>query len=205
MLVLPARLRVGVNPNRNALPDYCMHLIDSTAIVTGANRGIGLAVADRLAQLGAHVILAGRDVQSCRNAAGALAARGLQAEAYEASFDATEPHSTAAFGAFCASRGVDVLVNNAGVCDAGWSRECVHRTVRTNILAPREQTRAVLPGMLRRQRGCIINVSSGDGELVYLNMCLQDRMRSLGKSFAHRHAFCVHTYVHTLSVARFQR
>jgi len=153
-----------------------MRLLDSTVLITGANRGLGLAVAGRLALLGAHVILAGRD--GCVDAADALVARGLHAEAYE--FDATESRSTAALGAFCASRGVDVFVNNAAVCDAGWSRGCVRRTLRTNLLAPRELTRAVLPGMLRRRRGCVINVSSGDGELVYLDTGLQDRMRSLG-------------------------
>lgn len=156
-----------------------MRLTGATAAVTGANRGIGLAVACRLAELGACVILAGRDTEACSAAAALLASRGLSAEAYGAGFDAAAPGSTAAFGSFCASRRVDLLVNNAGVCEPGWSRLCAARALRTNVLSPRELTRAVLPGMLSRRRGCVINVSSGDGELAYLHSDLQHRLRSV--------------------------
>jgi NAD(P)-dependent dehydrogenase (short-subunit alcohol dehydrogenase family) len=156
-----------------------MRLTGATAAVTGANRGIGLAVASRLAELGACVILAGRDTEACSAAAALLVSRGLSAEAYGAGFDAASPGSTAAFGAFCASRHVDLLVNNAGVCEPGWSRPCAAHTLRINVLSPRQLTHAVLPGMLCRRRGCVINVSSGDGELVYLHSHLQHRLRSV--------------------------
>ncbi|EOD26480.1 viral DNA ligase [Emiliania huxleyi CCMP1516] len=151
-------------------------LLDTTALVTGANRGIGLATAGRLAELGASVVLACRDESACREAAAALSVRGLAAEPYAASFDAECPRSTSALAAACASLRVDLLVNNAAVCEPGWGRDVALRSFRTNVLAPATLTRAVLPGMLRRRRGAVLHVSSGDGELVFLSSDLAPRL-----------------------------
>ena len=151
-------------------------LLDTTALVTGANRGIGLATAGRLAELGANVVLACRDESACREAAAALSVRGLAAEPYAASFDAECPRSTSALAAACASLRVDLLVNNAAVCEPGWGRDVALRSFRTNVLAPATLTRAVLPGMLRRRRGAVLHVSSGDGELVFLSSDLAPRL-----------------------------
>ncbi len=144
-----------------------------TAVVTGANRGLGLALAHGLVERGAHVVV------TCRRpgaAADVAASLGGTATAYDAPLDVTDPRSVAAFGAFSDELlpgGVDLLFNNAAVCEPGWSTPVVRRAVRTNAVGPLGLLRAVLPGMLRRRRGHVINVSSGDGELAYLHSQLQ--------------------------------
>mmetsp|Transcript_6839 Transcript_6839/g.20812 ORF Transcript_6839/g.20812 Transcript_6839/m.20812 type:complete len:286 (-) Transcript_6839:117-974(-) len=156
-----------------------MILDGTTALITGANRGIGLALAQQLSLQGARILLAGRDSHACAEEARQMRTNGCSAEAYDAVFDAACPRSTHRLGQYCEEEEVDVLVNNAGVCDPGWTRECARRTIYVNVMAPRALTHAVLPGMLRRRRGCVINISSGDGELLYLHSALQAHFRSI--------------------------
>ena len=85
------------------------------ALVTGAGRGIGLASAVALAEAGAHVVLVARTASEVEEAAGAIRARGLSAEA--APCDVTD---RAAFDAICAARGpFRAFVNNAGASRPG--------------------------------------------------------------------------------------
>ena len=151
------------------------------AVVTGANRGLGLALAESLAESGTHVVLAARDEQLCSAAATALAtAKGVSVEAVH--LDVQCGRSIEAFGAYCEQTfgGVDLLVNNAAVCEAGWSEEVVRRTLRTNVLGPRALTRRLLPALRQRPHGQVLHVSSGDGELLYLSPELQRQMAAVG-------------------------
>ena len=153
-----------------------------TAVVTGANRGLGFALAEQLASSGARVVLTARDERRAADAAAALVERGLEVQAYRARLDVSCRRSVATFAAFCAREldgAPDVLVNNAGVCEEGWTEAVVRRAVRTNVLGPLLLTRLLLPAMVRRGRGQVLSVSSGDGELCYLSPPLQDDLRAV--------------------------
>ena len=132
------------------------------ALVTGASRGIGAAIAEALAGRGARVSLVARSAGPLE----ALAAR-IGASAHPA--DLTDPaalrgvvgQAEEAFGP------VDVLVNNAGVDAAdplpALDADALERLWRLNVVAPAELCRQVLPGMRERGRGHVVNVSSMAG------------------------------------------
>jgi NAD(P)-dependent dehydrogenase (short-subunit alcohol dehydrogenase family) len=130
------------------------------AIVTGASRGIGLAVAHSLAAQGARVTLMARD-----EAALAAAARAIGGEAGWQPLDVTAPDSVAA--AFARAGGADILVNNAGQAasapfgrtdDALWGR-----MLDANLTGAYRCIGAALPAMLDAGWGRIVNVASTAG------------------------------------------
>jgi NAD(P)-dependent dehydrogenase (short-subunit alcohol dehydrogenase family) len=140
-----------------------------TALVTGANRGIGLEACRQLARAGLAVVLTARDAGRGERAAG-----GLRAEGLEVSFqplDVSDPAgvSAAAAGLERAGVEVDVLVNNAGVYPTmGFFSvdEAVMRTsLEVNLLGAFRTCQAFVPGMVRRGYGRVVNVSSGGGSL----------------------------------------
>ena len=132
------------------------------ALVTGASRGIGLAIARKLAP--AHrLILVGRSEASLQSAATEVG----DAEVFAA--DLSDAGATAALGETLAARddAVSVLVNNAGVApsaplhktdDAAWST-----TMAVNLQAPFMLARALLPGMAKRGWGRVVNIVSTAG------------------------------------------
>lgn len=167
-------------------------MVPPVAVVTGANRGLGLALVEALAGSGAHVVLTSRDERRGAAAAAMLAARGLSVEA--AQLDVQCGVSIAAFGDFCERTlggRVDLLVNNAAVCEAGWSDAVVRRALRTNVLGPRALTARLRPCLARAaaaaepglshggRRGQVLHISSGDGELLYLQPKLAGQMHAV--------------------------
>ena len=132
-----------------------MKLRDALVLVTGASRGIGLATAEVFAARGARLVLVARDTPALHEAAARLGATALAA-------DLCDP---AALDGLVARAGdVDVLVNNAGIdiTKPVWehSAEEIRRLAQINLVTPMELTRQALPGMVRRRRGHIANVSS---------------------------------------------
>jgi NAD(P)-dependent dehydrogenase (short-subunit alcohol dehydrogenase family) len=135
-----------------------------TALVTGANRGIGREAAAQLAAAGLDVVLTARDGDAGRAAAADLGVRFEQ-------LDVARDESVRD----CAQRlegegvAVDVLVNNAGVLHSGAildvDDELVRDTLEVNLLGALRTARAFMPGMLARGYGRIVNVSSGSGSL----------------------------------------
>lgn len=153
-------------------------LTGKTAIVTGAARGLGLAVSRQLAEAGARVVLVGRDAAQLARASDSLRADGLPAEGFAA--DVSDPGAVAALAGHLRERHgrADILVNNAGVFleprdfahPAGASLlevppEVVARTFETNTLAPLRLMQAIVPLMQARNWGRVVNVSSGMGRL----------------------------------------
>ncbi|MEM9302906.1 MAG: SDR family NAD(P)-dependent oxidoreductase [Pseudomonadota bacterium] len=139
-----------------------------TAVVTGANRGIGREVARGLAAQGMAVILACRDADGGRAAAeGAAEGAAELAAADVVAVDLADPEAVARCGAALADRAVDVLVNNAGVLHRGdgldFSAAEIEAAMQSNALAPLALAQALLPGMVSRGFGRIVNVSSGWG------------------------------------------
>lgn len=133
-----------------------------TALVTGANRGLGLAVAELLHRQGHRVVLAARDEAAARAAAGRLG-EGARAVALDVTDDASVKEAAQRVGH------VDVLVNNAGVLlDAGGRPSdvpvrAVEDTLAVNLLGSWRVSQAFVPGMVRAGWGRVVMVSSGTG------------------------------------------
>ena len=135
-----------------------------TALVTGASQGIGEAIARRLAEQGARVVLAARGEDKLKDLAARIDAGGGCARPL--ALDVSQPETFAErlkqlpedFAA------VDILVNNAGITAdnllARMSLEDWERVLRTNLTGAYALTKEVLRGMMKRRWGRIINVSS---------------------------------------------
>lgn len=136
------------------------------ALVTGANRGIGLAIAARLREAGLTVLLGARDLE-----AGRLAAESLGGEpgARAVELDVGDPASVARLPARVER--LDVLVNNAGVAlDAGVPSpeadlDVVRQTLEVNLYGTWNVVRHTIALLRRSGSGRIVNVSSGMGQL----------------------------------------
>jgi short-subunit dehydrogenase len=139
------------------------------ALVTGASHGIGPYIARSLAEAGYRLVLTGRSSSELDELVGELRAKGTQAIAVPA--DLTDGASVAALveKAQLEFGGVDVLVNNAGgdpqrEFDAmTWTEN--EAILNLNVVAPMRLTHALLPGMLARGRGHIVNISSIAGRV----------------------------------------
>jgi NAD(P)-dependent dehydrogenase (short-subunit alcohol dehydrogenase family) len=145
----------------------------ATALVTGASRGIGRAVALGLADAGLDVALLARDAERLEEVAAAVRRRGRRALALPA--DVTDPEAVAAAvrraEAPVAGGGlgsVDLLVNNAGRIDAEvplWEADADEwwQIMDTNVRGPFLLARHVVPGMLARGGGRVVDLNSGAG------------------------------------------
>ena len=138
------------------------------ALITGAGRGIGAAVATRLAEAGASVMLANRTLDAAEALAAELSASGLQARA--TGFSADEAGCAAAVGATAQAFGaLHILVHNAG--GNTWASleelkpETLRDTLRINLESCFWLTQAALP-WLKRQGGRIVITSSVTGPRV---------------------------------------
>ena len=133
------------------------------ALITGASRGIGEAVASRLADEGASVIAAARTAGDLERVVSAIRQAGGQASAL--ALDLSDPASIeSAAKAALAEGPVDVLVNNAGVTDDNlllrMSKESWDRVISTNLTGVFLMTSALLRSMVRKRYGRIVNVTS---------------------------------------------
>ena len=139
------------------------------ALVTGAYRGLGFAMAKGMAEAGATVILNGRKPDLLAKAVEALASAGLRADA--SVFDVTDGDAVrAAVAAAEAKHGrIDILVNNAGIQRRAPFVEFTQKdwddVIATNLTAPFLVSQAVLPGMIARKAGKIIHIASLMSEL----------------------------------------
>lgn len=134
----------------------------SVAIITGASRGLGEALATGLAGAGWRLVLDGRD-------AGALAAAGerIGGTTRLVPGDVTDPaHRADLLAAATALGGPDLLVNNAGILGpspqptlSGYPLDVLRRVYEVNVLAPLALAQLALPG-LRARGGAIVNITS---------------------------------------------
>jgi 3-oxoacyl-[acyl-carrier protein] reductase len=138
------------------------------ALVTGGNRGIGRAIATRLAALGAAVAICGRDRQTLATAADELRATGARIHPQRADVtrssdvDALVQQTEVALGP------ISILVNNAGMGLFGPVQEKSEQewdiVMNTNLKSIFLVSRRVIPAMIQRRRGDIINISSLAGK-----------------------------------------
>jgi len=141
------------------------------ALVTGANRGLGLEIARQLAQAGVHTLLGARRPEAGRAAAAELSAQGLNAAFIH--LDVSDPTAIAAAAAKIAdSHGkLDILVNNAGsvasdeLPPSSSAVEAMRTDFETNFFGVVAVTQAMLPLMALGELRRIVNVSSRGGSL----------------------------------------
>ncbi|MEO8553602.1 MAG: SDR family oxidoreductase, partial [Kofleriaceae bacterium] len=141
-------------------------LLGTTAVVTGASRGIGRAIAKRLSEAGADLALWARDREALESLANELAARGRLAKAFVVDVTDSAAIERARDEVRATMPAVRTLVNNAGavlrsetvkITDAEWTRVMAVNANGTFFV-----TRAFLPDLLR-ERGRIINIASRAG------------------------------------------
>ncbi len=177
-------------------------LENKTAIVTGASRGIGKAVALRLAGAGANVACVARSVEGSAETVKAIEALGRKAKAYAvdvadgAAVDAAVTQIAADFG------GVNILVNNAGVTRDGllmrMSEADWDAVLDTNLKGAFHWTKAVTKIMAKARSGKIVNISSviglmgnaGQSNYAASKAGLLGFTKSIAREFAGRNIQC---------------
>jgi NAD(P)-dependent dehydrogenase (short-subunit alcohol dehydrogenase family) len=137
------------------------------ALVSGANRGIGLEISRRLASEGVTVVMGGRDEDRAR-----AAAEGLDGDVHPRRLDITDQASVEECAASIEEQfgRLDVLVNNAGIIGAPIAGhdadvEAARETLETNLLGTWRLSVACIPLMRRSGGGRIVNLSTGMGQL----------------------------------------
>jgi NADP-dependent 3-hydroxy acid dehydrogenase YdfG len=169
----PEKGRIRLNHIHESNPHPSRPLTNKIALVTGGNRGIGKAIALRLAALGAAVAICGRDSSTLRATSAELAALGIQVHSQEA--DVTHSADVAALVAQTESAlgPISILVNNVGIgifgpvhekSEADWDT-----LLDTNLKSVFLVSRVVIPGMIQRNSGDIINISSQAGKSTFAN------------------------------------
>lgn len=138
-----------------------------TVLVTGANRGIGLAIARQLAELGNSVLLGSRDVRAGEDAARSLRRLGLAVAPIHVNLTVAATIDAAINDIHKSGHSVDVLVNNAGVLHEKPLLELtdaeIADSIAVHLTGPIRLIRALVPTMAARGYGRIVNVSSDWG------------------------------------------
>ena len=144
-------------------------LAGKVALVTGGGRGIGRAIVERLAGDGVDVVFFYRgNAEAAREVVGAVTSAGGKAEAMQVDIADAAAVASAVEQVIASRERIDVLVNNAGVVRdnllALLSDEDIRTVLDTNIGGVFNVTRAVVPHMISRRAGRIVNLSSVAGE-----------------------------------------
>ncbi|WP_353932777.1 SDR family oxidoreductase [Okeanomitos corallinicola TIOX110] len=156
-----------------------MNSAKKIAVVTGANHGLGFETSRQLAKQGYHVIIASRDEEKGQKAAQTLQNEGLSIIFYP--LNVTNDESCQKLAAFIENEfgKLAVLINNADIMiddrDGGNSIfdvqiETLKETMETNVYGVLRVTKALVPLMKKRKYGRIVNISSGMGQLIHMEI-----------------------------------
>ena len=141
-------------------------LADQTALITGATRGLGRAIADAFASRGARIVVTSRKAEACRTVADELtAAHGVQTWAMPCNVSSWDDCTLLAQEAEAATGGIDVLINNAGLSPLYPSlpeigEALYDKVFGVNAKGPFRLSTLIGERMSERGRGSIINISS---------------------------------------------
>ena len=143
------------------------------AVVTGASRGIGLAIAHRLGQMGAKLSICARDPQKLEAATNQL--RAIAPAVFAAPVDVRREDQIATFVQYTQKNlgPIDILVNNAGIGWFGPAHEASEQTwdaiLDTNLKSVFLMSKTVAPAMIERKTGHIVNIASLAGKNAFKN------------------------------------
>ncbi|MGB2994277.1 MAG: 3-ketoacyl-ACP reductase [Paenisporosarcina sp.] len=144
------------------------NLKGKNAIITGAGRGIGRAIAIALANEGVNVGLLARSEGHLQEVVKETEAQGVKAVFATADISSNEEVTKAILSLTSELGTVDILINNAGIAKFGKFMDLEveewEKIIQVNLMGVYYVTRAVLPGMIERQSGDIINISSSAGQ-----------------------------------------
>ncbi|HET8666934.1 MAG TPA: SDR family oxidoreductase [Terriglobales bacterium] len=137
----------------------------STALITGGTSGIGRATANKLAQLGIHVLVVGRNVERGEKTVAEIRAAGREAGYISSDLrDASRAREVARRALELGNGHVDILINNAGVFPFGPTHETTEEAFDSvyslNVKAPYFLVAELAPLMAKRGKGAIVNVST---------------------------------------------
>ena len=143
-------------------------LVGKKAIITGAGKGIGRAIAIALANEGVHLGLISRTEEDLKNVANEVKSDNVSVSIATADVGSNEQVNTAIDQLKESMGSVDILINNAGIGKFGGFLELEvaewEKIIQVNLLGMYYVTRAVLPTMIEQKSGDIINISSTAGE-----------------------------------------
>jgi NAD(P)-dependent dehydrogenase (short-subunit alcohol dehydrogenase family) len=137
----------------------------STALITGGTSGIGFATARKMAELGIHVVVVGRNAERGKKAVDEIRAAGGKADFISSDLrDAASAREVAKRAAELGNGQVDILINNAGIYPFGPSHEMTEeqfdRVFAVNVKAPYFLVAELAPQMAKRGKGSIVNLST---------------------------------------------
>jgi len=143
------------------------------ALLTGASRGLGVHIARALAQEGVNLALSARSVEALEEVREVVISHNIKATVIPADLSDTEQVKILADKVEDELGPIDILINNAGIEWAtpfrNFSPQEIQKMIQVNFTAPMLLTRSVLPGMLDRGRGHIVNMSSIAGKTGFPN------------------------------------
>ena len=187
--------------NANTARDAEASLANHVALITGSSRGIGKAIAKKLAQLGAAVCLSGRDRKALEAAAREVRAFSSKVLAHAADVTNAGDISSLVQAAEKTLGPITLLVNNAGIGNPGFgpvqekSETDWDLVLNSNLKSVFLVSRVVVPLMMQRRRGDIINISSLAGKNTFaggglycaskwglqgLSACMAEDLRAYG-------------------------
>lgn len=165
-------------------------LTGCSALITGASAGIGREFALQLAGRAASLVLVARRLDRLEELRAELTKKDPNLNVHCRAVDLSQPGEVEGLVAWLAQEGIaiDFLINNAGLGDRGTfataGPERVYQQLAVNVLALTMLTRALLPGMIAKKRGAILNVSSSAGFLPIRKMAVYAASKSYVTSFS---------------------
>ncbi|MEN6451529.1 MAG: SDR family oxidoreductase [Thermoguttaceae bacterium] len=158
---------IAVRAAVRAARSYSFH--GKIALVTGGSRGLGLLIARELARQGAQVAICGRDDEALQRATAQARADGQELSPFTCDLTRRDRVEQMVETLIGRSGRIDVLVNNAGIIQVGPVQEMTladyEQAMAVHLWGPLYAINAVLPQMLARRQGRIVNVSSIGGKI----------------------------------------
>ncbi len=145
------------------------------AVITGATKGIGRAIADKFASKGFSLCICSRSEDDLASAKKALTELNPEINVYTKAVDLSKKEEVIEFGNFCAHNmdTIDVLINNAGIYIGGEivneEEGALESMIETNLYSAYHLTRNLVPSMIARKSGYIINMASIASFMAYPN------------------------------------